>query len=301
MDAETIVRRIDWLRRHRVLPPDWKHSGFVPERVLNDDLTPLLLDAWRWSAHRPGSVQHRRFAQRLTTWLETQLAGRAEITWGMLGNRCQRVDEWIGERLVWWPRGVPQGQRVGVVSSRLGRKLDRLQTWFAALRDTCQQLDPDHAVLITAEKTTTFPFLARCSELFRIPLLRFELPGPRQTVASWLQAPMRLPPYASGTSDLTWPAWISPALDAEPKCDSPLRDRLVTAASDHFVVLKMRRGGNIELLAHRRLEEESDELNGRISLAVGSNLVPQDVADQLPGARKNSWRPERSKRIPDIY
>lgn len=214
---------------------------------------------------------------------------------------------WIGERLVWWPRGLPQGKWIGVASSRLGRYLDQRRDWFAALRQTCACLDPEQTVLVGVDKTSTCPFLERCSQLFRIPLLRFELPRSRQQpVGRWFPPPRHTLPPECVSAELVWPAIVSPSLNEVPArgtpARTPARDGLMVAVSDHIIVLSVRSGGNVEQVVRRRLEEEDGRSQRGISLLIGPKLTPVDLAKTLPEA---AWlemesRPEPEKTVVPI-
>ena len=127
-----------------------------------------------------------RHSERVVAWLRQQCRQHAELTLGVPDSTHERVARWVGPRLIWWPRGVPPGRRVSIVSSRLGRLLERHRPWFAALRTVCRDLDPDSELLTAARDTATAPYLTRCSELFRIPLLLWELPPRRQAMSRWL-------------------------------------------------------------------------------------------------------------------
>ena len=114
VNSTTIVQQHKWLRQHHVLPPDLELSGLAREGKSQVDLTPFLLQAWTLSCRESKSRQQRRAAERMVAWLETQVERHAELTWGIPGNTHQCLLDWVGHRLVWWPRGIPQGQRIGV-------------------------------------------------------------------------------------------------------------------------------------------------------------------------------------------
>jgi hypothetical protein len=282
----TTDQQHDWLRQHHLLPPDWELSASVQEESFQVDLTPFLLAAWTRSYSHLKSRQQRRTAERRVRWLEAQIARHAELTWGIPGSTNECVPDWIGHRLVWWPRGLPQGQRIGVVSSRLTRTLERHQAWFAALRQLCEQLDPDHTTLLAARKTTTYPFLERCSERYHLPLLRFESPTVRQSVAKWIERRLDAELAEEPVTDLIWPAWVSPALDTPVANELPLRDRLLFAASDQVVVLGMRPQGHIEKLVRALVDRPASPSKTTVSLAVAPGLVSEHLAAQVPGTQR---------------
>ncbi|MFW6170243.1 MAG: hypothetical protein ACODAD_07115 [Planctomycetota bacterium] len=284
MNTENVISQLDCLRRHQVFSPAAAFSAAPRPFMPGDDLVPFLLSAWKKSLARAETQQQRRLARRMVVWLEEQMAGPGVLSWGMPGNGGQRVRDWAGERLIWWPSGVPQGRWIGIISSRLGRALEKQRTWFAALRHTCRGLDPDQTVMLTSARTTTSCYLERCSELFRIPLLRLELPPARQRVAQWFPPRVNRRPPPLSSSNRAWLALVSPPLDGVPENEPPLRDRLVVAASDHVFALRMRAGGYTEQLVRRRVTENAACPAAEVSLAIGSRLVPKPLAHSLPTA-----------------
>ena len=283
MNARKTADGIDLLRHHGVLPSGSACGELASRPRPGDDLLAFLLRAWTRSLEHSPTHQQRRTAARVLTWLKEQAASGAELSWGLPGQRGRRVRDYVGERLIWWPRGMPQGEWVGVVSSRLGRFLDERREWFSGLRQTCKRLDPDHMMLATVEKTSTCPFLERCSQLFQIPLLRFELPRSRRIPAGWFPPRQHAQSRAPASAAFTWPAVVSPRLDHGPGCEAPARDTLLVAASDRLCVLRMRSGGNIERLVRRRIEGEPGGREPVISLLIGAELVPERLARTLPG------------------
>ena len=289
MNSESIVQTYRLLQQHQLLPSHVDCSVLAEQypmfdNPMFDNLLPVVRDAWTGAADQPLAGQQRRAAERMIRRLEHPLAGDAAFTCGVPGTRSQQVQESLGSRLVYWPRGIPPGERIGIISSRLGRALEKNRAWFAVLRDCCDAIDPLQAVLITAEKTTTCPFLQRCCELFQVPLLQFTLPAARESITRWLQRQLDHRSPGKGTHTQLWLAAISPPLSLEPDGSGPARDRLILAASEHIVVLKMRRGGHVEQLTRLRLE--SEENASAISLAIGPNLVPKQLAAKFPGVQR---------------
>ncbi len=276
------LARIDLLRRHRMLPPDV--DALQAARVLDvpGGLLSLLHETWSQTASSRESPSQRRCAERRAAWLEMQLRQQAALTWGLPGCSPDLGPAWVGERLVWWPRGVPAGQRVAFVSSRLGRPLEKHGRWFALLRSLCQSLDPDHDILLSARATAVAPFLDRCRELFGVRILEF-VPAGRstRTLSQWLAACRRESSRLPEASGLHWPAFVSPELAAGPSDPSPLQDRLVVAAADRIVALRVRAGGHVEQLLRRRLTAQATDALGSLLLAGGADLVRPSVVESL--------------------
>jgi len=110
--------------------------------------------------------------------------------------------------LTWWPRGVPDLQTTGIVSSRLGRELDRQDDLFRVLRSACAQLEPRRQMLLTADGTTTSRFVTRAAQLFGLSLLDVIVARPKQTIAAWLEQMVRRDPEHD---ELYWPCFVSPS------------------------------------------------------------------------------------------
>ena len=154
-------------------------SGWLGRKVVSeslswpddgDDLLPLLLDA-----------AHDKQA-RLLAWSRRN---GAKLTLGWPGCESPRVDRWLGPRLMWWPRGVPEGRKVAWASSRLGRAIDERPDWFAVLRSAAAKFDPARDVLLTAPSTTVDRFLERAAILFGLRRLRVHL-DERRSLVDWL-------------------------------------------------------------------------------------------------------------------
>ena len=96
-----------------------------PER----DLLPLLIHAWREAHDAAAGKSIRVRAAGQAKWLACQHAAGARLTLGVPKCAQRPVVRWLGRRLYWWPRGIPHGCRVGLVSSRLPRALDTSATF----------------------------------------------------------------------------------------------------------------------------------------------------------------------------
>ncbi|WP_164102592.1 hypothetical protein [Candidatus Laterigemmans baculatus] len=66
-----------------------------------------------------------------------------------------------------------------VVSSRLGRVVEKRRRWFALLERSVQRAIADRAALLVVAGTAPEPWVVRATELFRVPLVRVEVADPR--------------------------------------------------------------------------------------------------------------------------
>ncbi len=203
--------------------------------------------------------------------------------------------DWLGRRLVWWPRGIPEGRLISLVSSRLGRALDQKSEWFRVLRAACAKLDPRRNVMLSVIGTTTAPFIRRSGRLFGQRVLEvIASDGARQDLSSWFDDVAKL--ATDGRGDLSQ-AYLSPPVDAVEVIGGPrrmpLHDRAAVALGNQLLVLHLRRGGNIDSLVRTRLESAQWPV-ASVYLAMGSDqLVPKRAARQLMAHGAVGWLPSR--------
>ncbi len=257
-----------------------------------DNLLPLVLQAW--SAH-PGPWRRDEAARRESVLIRLARHHEqgASLTYGIPGAAANRFDRWLGNRLAWWPRGVPTGRFVGVVSSRLGQALDRHKAWFTVLRAVSMKIDPRQDLLVTAEQTTAERFVQRCGELFGLRVLSLELDrddhlSPERWGAQLLAAEDSKPTASQRVC-------ISPELNRRESeglpsqwIRLPAADRAVAALSERLVVLHARRNGNLDRLLRARLKDPTFPA-ASVFLALGSELVPRELAGELMGHGAVGW------------
>ena len=239
----------------------------------------------------------------------------AKLTLGWPECESRPLERWLGPRLLWWPRGEPEGRKVAWVSSRLGRAIDERPDWFAVLRSAVAKLDPAHDVLLTAPSTTVDRFLERAAILFGLRRLRVHL-DERRTLVDWLVRLRRQlwrnchAHDAESNADLTAtevflspmigdfgePVGVSPRTRSErPVADAhrlaeelPLSDRVLIAAADQLLALQVRPKGNLHQLLRARLTAPAWP-TASVWLALGESLVPSDVANELQSLGAVGW------------
>lgn len=271
-----------------------KASGWLPPWAQADppgvDLLPAILTLWRHGTGLPADRKQRDRAERMIAWLDGQVSHGAQLTRGVPHADAAAVERWLGPRLVWWPHGVPPGRRLGLVSSRLGRRLGERRSWFTALRITCTEMDRQRDVLLTATATTTARFLERAGDLFGIRLIRLEAPLAGETPMRWLQRFRRA--RSKGACRSYCPAFLSPPLTpastGPDRQDAPLRDRAVVAISDQVLVLHLRPKGHLDQLVRSRLGDPTWSAKS-VRLALGPGLVPRSLADDLLAQGAVGW------------
>lgn len=250
-----------------------------------------------------GSVVERLMAEGIAVpqavrQLERRAAVRSGVLTVGLGRQPAEVEQrWIGRRLVWWADGVPVGRWVGLVSSRLGRRLEERPAWFAALRECCRGLADDQW-LVVGRGTTPERFVLRCAELWErravVICADDESGGKRDSDAAWAAWLRRVRQAAADRSraarvfvspELTRPdgPTVAPAL-----AETPLRDRVAVLAGDRLVVLAARRGGVIERLVDARLRDRRFDPSS-VVVALGDGLVQPDLAQRWLDLGAAGW------------
>ncbi|MDP6554159.1 MAG: hypothetical protein QGG71_05800 [Pirellulaceae bacterium] len=283
--------KIVWqvLRQARWLPATEAsvHASQLSDLLPGDDILPAIVLAWSLA---DVSGPERRRGRRLQTWAQDQMVVGARLTIGPDSECGDGFRRWNGVCLVWWPRGIPAGQRVGLVSSHLGHNLNQSQDWFRVFRTACAKADGRREVIVTAATTTTHEFARRAAELFDLRLLLIRPPGKNKDCRSWLDALARQPWSATRCYE----AHVSPMLDEDLKgisrelVSSPLADRVLMAMSDRLLLFHLRHRGKLLPLIKRRLADLAWRPQS-VYVALGPELVSQKIAAELLAAGAVGW------------
>ena len=276
-----------------------------------DDLLPMLADAVQCSASLPEHTKPHRSATALVRLLSWAQQNGAQLTLGWPSNDDRPLENWLGPRLLWWPRGVPEGRKVAWLSSRLGRAINERPDWFAVLRSAAVKLDPQRDLLLTASGTTVDRFLERAAILFGIRRLRVHL-DERRTLADWLTRLRRqlwrscLADNAEKPDVARSDVFVSPpggwalmpvprlasvdgqSAEGGPSSELPLSDRMLIAAADQVFALQVRPNGNLHRLLRARLSDSAWP-TASVWLALGDALVPSEVATELQSLGAVGW------------
>ena len=192
--------------------------------------------------------------------------------------------DWLGDRLTWWPQGLPNRRTTAIISSRWGRQLDRKDDLFRVLRSACAQLDPQRQALLTAEGTTTHAFICRLAQLFGLETVDIRCAKVASTLTAWL-AQMTESDVSSPSTG--WTCFVSPSIDCQERLEDPIRDRITVLGSDQLLVLHLRSRGNLMPLIQRRLHLQA---SSNVYLALGGDhLVPGDAANTLMEQGAVGW------------
>ncbi len=310
--AREVLRRAGWLPA-RPAPP---RSSPFDEVVPGSNLLDPLLRTWVEEGGYPlrpasestgcGHASHRRPA-----WACAQLAAGAQLTIGPDLDRFAGGAPGGGLRLVWWPVGIPRGRRVGLISSHLGRDVNRQRDWAQRFRAACRQIDPIGELIVSAPTTTAHEFALRAADHFGLRLLIISPPAGQRRWQQWLQSlPAEPVPAIYGStgsrvercriSDAVphrvtprcFAAHVSPTLNLDDQVDArsstsdrsrpppSLADRLVIGLANRLSVLYLRPGSRLLPLVQARLRAPGSQ-PGEVRIALGPGSVPSRLAEQL--------------------
>lgn len=255
------------------------------------DLLPSIQQSWRSCDLASLSSNERRLAERMQTWLATQIANGAQLT--SVSHENSRAEHWLGERLLWWPHGRPAGSRIGIASSRLGRRLDTQADWFTVFRAACSKISRGQDVLLTAAATTPDRYVRRAAELFDVRVVSMICPRESEPIHAWFKRIRRLKPMPR---EAVHQAYMSPEFSQVPNASPnishlanlPLRDRAVVSLAERLLVFHLRHGGRLEKLVRARLSDLAWP-TAAVFIALGEGLVDRAIADNLLDRGAVGW------------
>lgn len=219
--------------------------------------------------------------ERRTLDILQQLENRGTLTVGWPQRPC------VQDSLVWIPsRHTSVGRTTSIVSSRLGRELDRLDPIFGVFRAAISQLDPQQQCLLSVAGTTMHRYVTRASELFRVPLRKVVTPRSSTPLHRWAKSCLDL--IDGSEANLETPCFVSNPL-GERRAEYPLPDEIEVLGSNQLLVLHARKNGNLHALLQDRLRHES---NTRTFVAIGDDkLVSEGLRNELMDQGAVGWFP----------
>jgi hypothetical protein len=252
----------------RLLPPRCrfcKLEAVIGEgyTLKHDDLLPWITDTWRRVAqhcrHHRGSQEYRQRWQTLRACQQ----GSAKLLLDASFHFGPAFEKWLGWRLAWYPGGIPEGELVGIASSRLGRRLDEKPGWFQKLRHYCQQLDPEKQLFLAVSRTASAPFVVRAAKLLEKPCLQATIiDAKRWKYWGQLFWDTTLHDHDPGC----WKSYVSPVVTPRrgPATSSqlvtaPAHDRSLVSASNKIWICQLRKNGILQELVERRLASSWSE------------------------------------------
>ena len=192
--------------------------------------------------------------------------------------------------LIWCPNSHvshPIKSSTNIVSSRIGRQLDKKDEFFRVLRVACSQLAPDRQSLISSPGTAAHPFVVRAAELFGLDLQTVQVANKTRSLEKWARECLYV---ASPEDQRGKDLFVSPPLLEPPAF--PLRDAVPIMLADQVLAIHLRPSGNIRSLIQLRLQSSAAT---KVFLALGhEQLVSRTAADPLLSAGAIGWLPLQS-------
>ena len=240
----------------------------------------------------------------LRDWIGQRLEAGASLTLGWPAVSQSTSQQWIGHRYVWLSHALPNCERVGIVSSQMGKKLDQHGPWFAMLRTAATTWQKDPTLLVSSSSAAGGSFIRHGADFFDLPLLEVVPPvNEQQTVDEWLATVREQEPDDMVDSGAVSRSryYLSPVVKEHgneergnerqtdsPFYDLPLVDRAIALASDQLRAFAIRRGGAIESILRQRLRDDAWP-TGHTFVGIGSGLTPKKLTDELLAAGAVGW------------
>lgn len=286
-----VAEEFERLDALRVLPPNCDIAVYAGAKSPAGGLLAL----WKeWLSLAPKSSRSR--AARIHSGLLAAVENGAELTFAIPGRDPVVCERWLGHRAYWWPRGVIEGPRVGIVGSRLKRDLESRKPILQALRLSMTAIDSECEQVVTSAGTSLYDYVAQCGLAFGISVLRVAAPSEHVSSKSWLDQLVQTSDPASEYRLLLSPE-VSQSRSVSPSCSGatassltqlPLRDRALALMGSRLFVLTLRQGGNWWELLNLGF---ADQLwaAGSVRAVVGPGLCAEDVASELQNHGVVPW------------
>lgn len=254
-----------------------------------------LLSLWQqWLRQAPKNRRSR--AAAIHSGLLAAIENGAKLTFKIPGRDRQVCEDWLGQRVYWWPRGVPDARRVGIVGSRLKRDPTSQAPVLRALRLSMTAIDKSSEQVVASAGTALYDYVEECATTFEVPLLRVSTLPDQGSPKLWLDQLVRTQGSTSEFELLLSPRVSQSGNDLSRNVDCmldkleqlPTRDRVLALMSDRVFVLTLRRNGNWWKLLHRGLQYGHWD-TGTVRAAVGQGLCSEDVTTELQDCGAVSW------------
>ena len=266
-----------------ILPPKCDVAVYAGARSPIDGLLAL----WKeWLRRAPKTSRSR--AARIHSGLVAAVSNGAELTFAIPGRDRDVCERWLGRRVYWWPRGVIEGPRVGIVGSRLLRDPDARKPILRALRLSMTAIDSASEHVVASAGTSLYDYVAQCAPAFGISMLRVSASADPLSSKSWLDK--LLQPTDSTAEyqlllspDVSQPGSVGPSrpdATATSLNQLPVRDRVLALMSRRLFVLTLRRGGNWWELLNLGFADRLWEA-GSVRAVVGPGLCAEDAVSEL--------------------
>ncbi len=270
----------------------WHLSGV--RAVFVDQSGELLFGDWRLSIKTSDVCRNQPTLTRGLPWIPEE---------------CSR--RWLGDRLFFFPDGVPSPRRISIATSRLRQRLDLETWWFDLLRTVVLQCELESEAVVVATTTAASDAVSRAAQLFCRPVIRFEINllsqgNSLRDLAEWYRVCRSLVPAREPTepSQLhsVFNVLVSPTIPASEDggrlqlshqkssefplkefSHIPLGDRILFAAANRLHILSCRDNGNVASLVNLHLSD-ADRSDTPVLIAADADMqLPTAVADLSDG------------------
>jgi hypothetical protein len=274
-----------------VLPPECDVAVYADAKSPADG----LLAVWKeWLRLAPKPSRSR--AARIHSGLAAAVENGAQLTFAIPGRDRDVCERWLGHRVYWWPQGVTDGPRVGIVGSRLHRDLDSQKPVLQVLRLSMTAIDSVSEHVVASAGTALYGYVARCAPTFGIPLLRVSAPVDPMSSKSWLGRLVQTSDPASEYQLLLSPEPARPNCVRSSLADEvasslnqlPVRDRVLALMSRRLFVLTLRQSGNWWKLLNLGFADQLWD-SGSVRAVVGPGLCCDDVVSELQNHGVVPW------------
>lgn len=193
---------------------------------------------------------------------------------------CRDCDsDLIENASFWFPRGLPKGKSVALVSSRLGHKLEEKASLFEALLTFACRVDTDSNFLITADGLAIDEFVTRISDLFSIPRVRF-ISAPTVLTKSWVENASA----KSNENELVCYYELPGNQVNRINKVQVAKDRLLIAIAKELRVLACRENGNTAKAIFERLSRNRDT-----RVLLKESLIRKSLLDKFVDLGASTW------------
>ena len=174
---------------------------------------------------------------------------------------------------------------ISIVSSRLGKNLDRKPNWFDAIRTLAVQLQKQNISIVTAPGTTTFPYLYRLSELFGLTLISLTPISHNSPTQPSNDYPKRL------TTNFPNATVLGAFFDWKERTEitskrPPNVNQILIDISQKCFVISCRKKGIVHNALQARLQKGNTK---RTRLLIDHQLTPRSVSTELTNQGAIPW------------
>jgi hypothetical protein len=153
------------------------------------------------------------------------------------------------EYLAWSPKELPAGNRMCLMSSRIGRNPGKHPWWLEAIRTSCVAAARENATIVMADGISTAPYVGRLSSLMGLGRIEIHR-APRNTTRQWFRT--RAEHHIDANC---FPLWIIADRSSDTR---PPLDCFAATVADQLRVLLVSAGGNVEAILRQFLDSRRD-------------------------------------------